>query len=174
MLCSLAHGENPIFNDTLGKKGERFKKTGRHIAILARLCTASGDTWSHLRKCVVEQFQANLTKSALIAGQAIKNQGEVEFEGTCSDSDGTLDKAPGSARVGLIELKWLELAIDPKVSAHKLFVCSDDDATKVSDQVAGSKNLSSARRRWRSMLFVKSFLDWLSAFPSTVSSASDS
>ena len=146
MLSSLAHGENPIFNATLGKKGKRFKQTDRHIAILARLCTASGDTWSHLRKCVVEQFQANLTKSALIAGQAIKNQGEVEFEGTCSDSViiaiGTLDKAPGSARVGLIELKWLELAIDPKVSAHKLFVCSDGDATKVSDQVAGSKELN--------------------------------
>ena len=146
MLSSLAHGENPIFNDKLGKKGKvpgkRFKKTDRRIAILARLCTASGDTWSHLSKCVVEQFQANLTKSALIAGQAIKNQGEVEFEWTCADSEGTLDKAPGSARVGLIELKWVELAIDPKVSAHKLFVCSDGDATKVSDQVAGSKDLN--------------------------------
>ena len=40
----------------------------------------------------------------------------------------------------MIELKWLELAIDPKVSAHKLFVCLDGDATKVSDQVVGSKN----------------------------------
>ena len=77
MLFSLAHGENPIFNDKLGKKGKvpgkRFNKTDRHIAILARVCTASGDTWSHLSKCVVEQFQANLTTSALIAAQAIKN-----------------------------------------------------------------------------------------------------
>lgn len=136
-LRSLAECDNPVFNDLQRKKDKRFKLTDRHQAMLGRVAKASEDTWSHLADCVVRQFEAHITKSAIVVARALGSNGEVELEA----SEGAVGGEVGAVgRVGLLDLKWLEVEVDAQVSGHALF--SDDEG---SAQVVGSKHF----RRFR-------------------------
>ena len=143
-LEGLAFGQNPVFS-TAQRKNSRFKPTIRHSSdsiLESRLVKASEEAWSHMSERALLIFWDQLERSATIAADVLRNNGEVKLE-----DDGGLVDEEGVARHGvwhgLIEFKWLALEIHPEVSQHPFFAQGE---AEVSDQVAGSKHLNAFRK----------------------------
>ena len=99
MLQDMAGGDNPILNANLRKKFSR-KSKGRD-AIVSRAETIAEQTWTHLRKGVLEGFAAHLSNAVHTAVKALENNGDIEI--LVEDLDGE----PAGRVIQFINLEML-------------------------------------------------------------------
>ena len=136
MLQDMAGGDNPILNAHLRKKLSR-KSKGRD-AIVLRAETIAEQTWTHLRKGVLEGFAAYLSEAVHTAVKALENNGDVQIQ--VEDLDGE----PAGKVIQFINLKMLAVKIDQEVSNH-VVIKGPAQEIAASGDVVVSKHLKMLR-----------------------------